>query len=522
MRPRELALAVTGYALLAVLLTWPLASRLTTALPDYPWIADFDIFNNMWSLWWMRKALLEDGLSWFFTGWLLHPDGVTLTHTSLSPLSGLAALPVMTAVPGLRGVTAAYNLHVIESFFLAGLGMYLLARRQVSWQAASLAGLAFTAAPYHFHSIRHIDLISIHWFPFFFLFLERVLEHRRIADKMVLGLVGAGVHASCGTYAVFVPLATALYLVARSFREGGRWLALAVADLSLAGAITLVAAYPVWTATLADSWYVRFETPILSEVIMFSPGLEELVTPRTSVYLGLVLMLGAIGGWRRTHHREAWVALLIGSLVLVPGPELKLGESGTGWTLPYRFLFDHVGIFSQSRFTARFIVITYLAACVLAAHGFQRLLEKASSPRLALALLGAVLFLDFRGTPVPTFAPVVPEGYQVVKKKPVSIPVFEHPFGYRSNRFWMFHQIEHGHPIFQGHLARRPLEAYMTESVNFMQDIPEMLLCLHPGFFEPSPPHPRVLEHLRRRYRWTKLHEDPEMQVHRLELLPGM
>ena len=49
--------ALVGYALLTLLMTWPLARNLTTAIPG----DSFDGWQNYWNQWWIKTALV-DGL----------------------------------------------------------------------------------------------------------------------------------------------------------------------------------------------------------------------------------------------------------------------------------------------------------------------------------------------------------------------------------------------------------------------------------------------------------------------------
>ena len=81
------ARALGAYALLALLLTWPLAAHLTTAVPGLPG----DNWQQYWNVWWVKRALLELHQSPYHTPALFHPAGADL-HFNLSAQQGYAVV----------------------------------------------------------------------------------------------------------------------------------------------------------------------------------------------------------------------------------------------------------------------------------------------------------------------------------------------------------------------------------------------------------------------------------------------
>jgi hypothetical protein len=167
---RATAVALIGYLLLTLALTYPLATYFTRAIPG----DGFDGWQNYWNLWWVKVALLEQHTSPFFTDLLYHPTGVGLLFHTLNPFNGLLALLLQLAF----GLFVAYNAIVLLSFVLAGLGAYLLARQGLgpgsSRFAAFTSGAIFAFAPVHFaHLLGHMQVISLEWIPFFALYLLR-------------------------------------------------------------------------------------------------------------------------------------------------------------------------------------------------------------------------------------------------------------------------------------------------------------------------------------------------------------
>ncbi len=188
-------LALTGYFLATVLLTWPLSVNLGTAIPG----DSFDGWQNYWNLWWVRLALVDKITNPLVTDILYAPTGVSLYFHTLNPFNGLVTLPVQLTF----GLIPAYNTVVFLSWILAGYGMFLLARWVVGTANASLfdatadsglsvlrpnssallffapflAGLVYTLSPFHMaHLLGHMQVMSLQWIPFYVVALLQSLQ----------------------------------------------------------------------------------------------------------------------------------------------------------------------------------------------------------------------------------------------------------------------------------------------------------------------------------------------------------
>jgi len=159
-------IALVGYLVLTLIMTFPLATEFTTAIPG----DGFDGWQNYWNLWWVKKALLDLGTNPFFCDYVYYPTGASLYFHTLNIFNGLFTVPIQAVF----GLTVAYNFVVVFSFVVGGYGTYLLVYRfgagspsrpsscsgQGSLQgrlAAFVAGLVFTFSPYHFaHLLGHM------------------------------------------------------------------------------------------------------------------------------------------------------------------------------------------------------------------------------------------------------------------------------------------------------------------------------------------------------------------------------
>lgn len=237
-RPLASHLAVlAAYFLLTVLMTWPAASHLTTAIPG----DGFDGWQNYWNLWWVRQALLVTGTTPFFTDYLYAPTGVSLLFHTLNIFNGLWTLPLQLNF----GLPIAYNSVVFFSFVFAGYGGYLLSLdllarlfkpRAGLRPAAFVGGLIFTMSPFHLaHLLGHMQVFSMVWPPFYVLWLLRALQWpaaggspelpaARWRDAVIAGLVLVLASLVDWYQALYLLIFTALALL---WTLGTRWRQLA-------------------------------------------------------------------------------------------------------------------------------------------------------------------------------------------------------------------------------------------------------------------------------------------------------
>ena len=109
---------VAAYLGLTVLVTWPLALNVATAIPG-----GGDSWQFYWNLWWTERALVELQTSPFFTTEVHFPHGSALYFHTLNLLPNVLALPVVA----LFGLTVGYNVIAFAGFALGGYGAYRLA-----------------------------------------------------------------------------------------------------------------------------------------------------------------------------------------------------------------------------------------------------------------------------------------------------------------------------------------------------------------------------------------------------------
>ncbi|HST05296.1 MAG TPA: hypothetical protein VLQ48_11235 [Chloroflexia bacterium] len=369
--------AVLAYALLTVFMTWPIAANLATEVPG-----GGDAWQHIWNLWWVKHALLTLHTNPYHTDLLYYPDGVNLYFHTLVLTAGLTAIPLQLA--GLSLITS-YNLILLSTYVLAGLGAFLLCRylTRNSW-ASFVGGLVFAFAPYHSaHLFGHMNLASLQWIPFYVLLLLKAigwpsaLEQRdteRVAARGVLynairnpwSAVGAGALLAVNaytewTYAIFLVLFTGVILAWRVLLPSERRAVSAGIGWPVVGArlVLIVVTFMVLTApiffpTLAEARQGYAQQPP-DETLFYSadlvngflpselhpiwggaaadtvsqipPYLPLKNTSERDLFLGYtVLVVAAWGLWRLRRDRRvvfwAFVAALMWLLSL--GPVLQV------------------------------------------------------------------------------------------------------------------------------------------------------------------------------------------------------
>ena len=151
------------YAVLTVLMTWPLASRLNLMEAG-------DSSYFAWVMAWTTRALLNDPLSLPHAN-TLHPlryalfldEPIVATSIFSLPLRLVTSDPIVT----LNGVR-------LLTFFLSALGVRALALSLgLSPLAAFAAGALFSFSSNRVSSPAHLSVLGTQFLPLYFLFLHR-------------------------------------------------------------------------------------------------------------------------------------------------------------------------------------------------------------------------------------------------------------------------------------------------------------------------------------------------------------
>ncbi|HBY99600.1 MAG TPA: hypothetical protein DEP84_37630, partial [Chloroflexi bacterium] len=495
-RLRPVALAGLLYSVLILVLTWPVAARLTTAIAGSP---NRDNLQFVWNLWWQAQALVRLHVNPGEVVLLHFPDGGRNELLSVSPLVPSLALPLTL----LAGPITSYNLLLLTSFPLAGLSGYLLTRWVTgSHQAAFLGGLIFGFFPNKMmQSTQHFLQVMVFLFPLYALALLRLLQQPSLRRALVAGLILAlALLVNLVHVGYFLLPLSILLIFATLWRHPTWWCSRRLMLLGVMLLVPLLLTGPIFVPLVVNTFRgelshfrqpgtVRFSADLLAYVVPSSGHLllrqserfqqisrfERQGNPEENVgYLGLVpLALAGIAAAKRPRAAAAWLLLTVVMLVLALGPLLKVDGAPVGTAvggfevegvhgtvpLPYMALMQ-LPFYSWGRIPGRQVMTAMMGLAVLAGLG----LASVPAQHQRAAVLGASLLILFEYLtvwPYPTGAtdirtiPVWPAVRIEARGAVLDLPQWDF-FGFPPSNEAMLAQTAHGQPIVGGYIHRLP------------------------------------------------------------------
>jgi hypothetical protein len=193
------ALVLASYAVVSTLQAWPLPLHFTTHLTGSPG-GDAGVY--VWNTWVFRHELGIGHWIPMSTLTVLPLNGPTdLSLHNYTVFADLLALPLQPSF----GTVATFNLIYLLNIALAGLGMYVLARRLTGRFAESwLAGLLFMCSPFlAARGAVHYSLVAAAPLPLFVCAFEDWWARRRVRDALLVGAVVAWAAGCDPYYAVY-------------------------------------------------------------------------------------------------------------------------------------------------------------------------------------------------------------------------------------------------------------------------------------------------------------------------------
>ncbi len=419
---RETAVALVVGLLAAVVVTWPLVTKLGHIGHDA-----FDPRFQAWTIDWVQHKLGSPGS--LFDANIFFPEPHTLAYSDsllgiaipLLPLRWLGVSPI-----------GQLNVALLLGFATSAASGYLFGRvvtRSVAVSAVCAAAFAFgpfgSVSSGALHATAHAGVgvaAAAAWWLADRAEQETLRPLLAPAALLAAALVWqASVSFYPGAYA-FGAAAVVLLVRRRSLGRRG-WL-YALGAVALAAACTLVMAIPYLQ--------VRDEQPGFHRTLADLPALAAdfgSTDPRLSIwgsllgkgtgwpiygepaFPGLVLLvlapIGAVAGWRAGGRLRR--AVVTGGALTLVGLALGIGAGPTGWRryAPYRLLFEFVPGWEALRATGRAWVVGLLGIGVLAGIGVlvvARAVNRHTSltPRSALTAVATIAVL---GVLVEGYAP---------------------------------------------------------------------------------------------------------------------
>ncbi|HUP61080.1 MAG TPA: hypothetical protein VNA69_11735 [Thermoanaerobaculia bacterium] len=347
---RQHAAAAIVFAILAILMTWPLLPNLTRAGAD-----PGDAYFTAWILDWDWWATFHRPLSLFHAN-VMHPAKYSLAFSE--HLYGLAMLLFPLRAIGI-GPLAAQNIALLAGFAFCGFAAYLLGWKLTgSFAAGMAAGVFYAFVPFRFTHIVHLQHIWGGWLPLLLLALLWYAEQPSPRRAAVFGAVFAMnglTNMHYFLFGSFAVIATAAAIVPRR----------AWRDLALAMIAAMIVLAPFLYPYAAVAKLYGMERTYNESHGFSALPIDWLQNraghPERWLYPGtlpLIVAAFAFVAWRR-----AWPKIALGLAWIAIG---FAGSLGMNFEL-HRFLFGAVPGFRAIRVPARWAVIAYIGLAILIA-----------------------------------------------------------------------------------------------------------------------------------------------------------
>jgi hypothetical protein len=378
------------YSLLAVALTWPLVTQITTHVPGSDTWA-YDEYTFLWNIWYFKHALIDQLSTPLHTDLIFYPVGMGLVMYTFNLLAAALALPLHLAT---GNIPLASNLVNLASTALAGYGtfllvLYLLRRPPLASDqspannrpspatfhlspftlpAAFIAGLiyAFASSRMVYLALGHYMIVTTQWLPFFLLYFVRTLDRWRSRDALIAGVFAALCLLTDMLYGVLIALMAGVLLLdwwlgyRRQRRAGATAPAVpwtrALGRLAAMVAVAAVLSAPLLVPTVREGLDADYAVEGWGMSDQLSADLVGLVTPTdlhplwgddweatlravqtgesrfrdvNTVFVGYVtLALAVLGAIVAGRRARAWLVIALIAFVLALGPLLQInGQS---------------------------------------------------------------------------------------------------------------------------------------------------------------------------------------------------
>jgi hypothetical protein len=472
---RRLVVPVALYAVAFSALTWPRLTQFSTHF-----FGDRgDGLQNVWNLWWIRKALVELHQSPWHTDWLHYPFGFSLHGHTLNPLNGLLGVGLQSFLT----LVQTYNALIVFAFVAGGLTAFWLALHvSGSYGGSLLGGYVFTFSEFHFaHAEGHMNLVSLEWLPLFLLLAVKCVEGPTVGLAVGTALALFAVQLCDPYYFFYGALAAVLLVLWTAWRRKDLWFWTGTAYRRPAAAFLLAGAATSGVLLGAFAWS-DWADPFVGghQAEEFSLDLLALLVPgghwrfasltgaywsrlpgnihESSVYLGygvLVLVACAWRGRRAMAGIGYWYLLLAFFAVMALGPALHVwGRQVTRLPLPYSLLTELFPPLRLSGVPVRMAVMVTLAAAVIAASGVRRLWEAGGWRRATLLPLLILIGIESLPRPIPASAPRAPEFVEALREGPGRSAYIEISRNPLPPGLALYLQTQHEQPMAFGYTSR--------------------------------------------------------------------
>jgi hypothetical protein len=442
-----------------------------------------DGFQNVWNIWWVNEALVNQGTNPYFTNLLHWPHGISLVPQTMNIFNALVAIPLMNLLD--FSLVEAVNFAVVFAFMFGGVTMFWFIQKLYGTYWVSLiAGALFTFSSYHFaHAQGHLQLVSLEFIPLFLLAFWTLLE------KMTYryALLAAG--------SLFLLLLCDYYYLFWSVILAGLWflwnllvskkIHLTMQTIKVMGVFTAVSAaligpllYALVSLTKHDP-LMGSHDPYkfsLDPVSVIMPGgswywheLTDWYTnnleyfAETSMFFGFGLLTVLIIAFIKRFIKKDtvmprwlnfWWVILFTFGILALGPHLRtLGHVLEQVPLPYALLEILFPTLQISGMPVRWILIALIAAIIIGSYVLSKVDITRRNGKIIVAVFVLVSLIDLWPRPLPLTKPDYQAYVHFLKDQPRGAVIDN---GALSGTEQLYNQTLHGKPLAFGYVTRTP------------------------------------------------------------------
>ncbi len=504
--------------LLAIVYTWPVLISPDRIIPGS---FETDQNQNIWSLWWFKRALLDLHTNPYFSRYLFYPYGTDLYLYALEPLNGLLALPVNV----LFGSVAAFSFVCISGLALTGVTATALCRNICGSKLAAPVGgyiITFGLVHFSFVALGQLEFVALWPLLLYLTFLVKLLylpwpSVSKLSSILTVPTRGYIFGATLSLllaafttlyYAAYAAIFTLLFFGLRAIQmHHWRWLGASLARLALVwilfGASFGLFARQIYAeekdatnqievsyqvvlneSVAVSSYFTQFDG---NSLLGSLAGIPRLAQTNVTHYLGYSLLilvgLGLLLSWRQRANRP-WPWLLAGLIfaALSFGPTIRTDATTDPPStpallfMPWNWIQD-IPLFNLTHTPKRFALLLLICLGVLASLGLTLIWQrwpKRWGLVVGLVLVGGVV-LEGPALPGLTRTVVVPPEVSLIQADCAKIEcensaVLDLPFSkdhYLSDSNLMLWGALRQKPVMGGYLSRRIDDPYDPEQSAF-------------------------------------------------------
>lgn len=477
--------------ILAVAMTWPVASYVFES--DTFWLPSHgpDIFIEMWNAWYGQRIITGQA-DFYFTDLLFYPQGLRLTYHHFS-------IPSMLTLGGLSALMPVSNAYCLAYLLLIVLNagsayvclLHLFKDKWLALLGAVIFGLSRVTV-YFSDSFSYAFLPTL---PLSLYFLHRGITENRRKYLVISGiLTGLTVWISLYIFVcLLLTLAMIILVFARSrWRDPNYWLRMMLL-LALVGIISIIRIYPLMADPQALdtamerslsvemgnemlSLFINYQHPTVQQVFSdLNINLDKLSSGRSYLgWLPLILIgLGFLFSKAACRRRMLpWLILLLTFLILKLGSFPRInGQVFFDMPLP-KYHLNEFAVFEAFYVSDYFGVGALLPLAILTCYGLKTVLKAVPAKRRPplILLAAALIAFEYHGMPEPRI--ITDERTAYIQwlgeqEDQDSIRLINLPIGqFYAKRYLLFQTLS-GYPMVEGRSNRTPPSAY-----TYMQNNP--------------------------------------------------